>query len=46
MNIDKLREQLMNFGNIVKDLQHYYYHTKILSLLIIVNIINYIRNYR
>ena len=28
----KLREQLMNFGNIVKDLQHYYYHTKIIGI--------------
>ena len=28
----KLREQLMEFGNMVKDLQHYYYHTKVVGL--------------
>ena len=28
----KLREQLMHFGNMVKDLQHYYYHTKVVGL--------------
>jgi len=28
----KLRDQLMVFGNIVKDLQHYYYHTKVVGL--------------
>jgi superfamily II RNA helicase len=27
-----LREQLMVFGNTVKDLQHYYYHTKVVGL--------------
>ena len=28
----KLREQLFNFGNVIKHVQHYYFHTKIVGL--------------
>lgn len=28
----ELREQLFNFGNVVKHIQHYYFHTKVVGL--------------